>query len=75
MLNPLACLYHSFIELSVDFLERSNMKRMATASLQTSGSMFTNSRWPPRSHIENVIVVRRTEMVFSMKLTPVSRAR
>lgn len=47
------------------------MKRIATASLHTSGSMFTNSLWPPKSHIENVIVVLRTEIVFSMKLTPV----
>jgi hypothetical protein len=46
------------------------MKRIATASLQTKGSMFTNSLCPPKSQIENVIVVRRTEMVFSMKLTP-----
>jgi len=49
---------------------RSNMKRMATASLQTSGSMLTNSRWPPRSQIEKVISVLRMEIVFSMKLTP-----
>ena len=48
------------------------MKRIATASLQTKGSMFTNSLCPPKSHIENVIVVRRTEMVFSMKLTPIN---
>ena len=46
------------------------MKRIATASLQTSGNMFTNSRCPPRSHSEKVMDVRRTEMVFSMKLTP-----
>ncbi len=46
------------------------MNKMATASLQTSGSMFTNSRCPPRSQMENVIVVRRTEIVFSIKLTP-----
>lgn len=70
LLNPRAWRYHSFTELRVDFRERSNMKRMATASLQTRGSMFTNSLWPPKSHIENVIVVRRTEIVFSMKLTP-----
>ena len=70
LLNPLACRYHSFTEFSVDFLDRSNMKRIATASLHTKGSMFTNSLCPPKSHIENVIVVRRTEMVFSMKLTP-----
>jgi hypothetical protein len=35
--------------------------------------MLTNSRWPPRSHMENVIVVLRTEMVFSIKLTPGQR--
>lgn len=32
--------------------------------------MFTNSRWPPRSQIENVISVFRIEIVFSIKLTP-----
>jgi len=72
LLNPRAWRYHSLTELSVDFRDRSNMKSIATASLQTRGSMFTNSLWPPRSHIENVIVVRRTEMVFSMKLSPAS---
>ena len=46
------------------------MKSMATASLQTRGSMLTNSRWPPRSQIEKVISVLRIEIVFSMKLTP-----
>jgi len=56
--------------LRVAFLERSNMKRMATASLQTSGSMLTNSFWPPRSQMEKVISVLRMEMVFSMKFTP-----
>jgi hypothetical protein len=55
---------------SVDLRVRSNMKRIATASLQTRGSMLTNSRCPPRSHIEKVISVLRIEMVFSMKLTP-----
>jgi hypothetical protein len=70
LLNPRACRYHSFTEFSVDFRERSNMNRIATASLHTKGNIFTNSRCPPRSHIENVMVVRRTEMVFSMKLTP-----
>ena len=70
LLNPRACRYHSFTELSVDFRDRSNMNKMATASLQTRGNIFTNSRWPPRSHIEKVMVVLRTEMVFSIKLTP-----
>lgn len=73
LLNPRAWRYHSFTEFSVDFRERSNMNRMATASLQTSGSMLTNSRWPPKSHIENVMVVRRTDIVFSMKLTPAAQ--
>ena len=41
LLNPRACRYHSLIELSVDLRERSNMKRIATASLQTSGSILT----------------------------------
>lgn len=49
------------------------MNRMATASLHTKGSMFTNSRCPPRSQIENVMVVLRTEIVFSMKLTPYNK--
>lgn len=75
LLNPRPCLYHSLILLSVDFLVRSNMNRIATASLQTSGSMFTNSRWPPKSHIENVISVLRIEIVFSMKLTPVENCQ
>lgn len=50
-MNPLACLYHSFTEFKVLFLVKSNMNKMATASLLTSGSMDTNSRWPPRSQI------------------------
>lgn len=49
LLNPLVCLYHSRILFSVDFLVRSNMKRMATASLDTSGSIETNSRCPAGS--------------------------
>lgn len=48
------------------------MNKMATASLQTRGSMLTNSRCPPRSQIEKVISVFRIEMVFSIKLTPIS---
>ena len=60
-------------EFNVLFLERSNMKRIATASLHTSGSIFTNSLWPPKSHIEKVMVVRRTDIVFSIKLTPAQR--
>ena len=44
LLKPLACRYHSFTELSVDFRERSNINSIATASLHTSGSMLTNSR-------------------------------
>jgi hypothetical protein len=70
LLKPLACLYHSLTEFNVLFRDKSNMNKIATASLHTSGNMFTNSRWPPKSHIENVMVVRRTEIVFSMKLTP-----
>jgi hypothetical protein len=60
------------------------MKRIATASLETRGSMDTNSRCPPRSQIwkvqqdvvrastptENVISVFRMLIVFSIKLTP-----
>jgi hypothetical protein len=44
LLKPLACLYHSFTLFRVAFRVKSNMKRMATASLDTSGSMETNSR-------------------------------
>jgi len=70
LLKPRACRYHSFTEFKVDFRERSNINRIATASLHTRGSMLTNSRWPPKSQMENVMVVRRTEIVFSIKLTP-----
>ncbi len=70
LLKPRPCRYHSLIELRVLFLVRSNMNRMATASLQTNGSILTNSLCPPRSQIENVISVFRIDMVFSMKLTP-----
>ena len=45
LLNPLACRYHSLIEFSVLFLDKSNMNKMATASLQTSGSIVTNLRF------------------------------
>ncbi len=72
LLKPRPWRYHSLIELSVLFRVKSNMNRMATASLHTNGSMFTNSRWPPKSQMENVISVLRIEMVFSMKLTPIS---
>lgn len=51
LLNPRACRYHSLTLLRVDFRVRSNMNRMATASLETRGSIDTNSLWPPKSHI------------------------
>ena len=70
LLKPRPCLYHSLIEFSVLLRVKSNMKRIATASLQTRGSILTNSLWPPRSQIEKVISVFRIEMVFSMKFTP-----
>ena len=70
LLKPLPWRYHSLMEFSVLFRVKSNMNKIATASLQTSGSIFTNSRWPPRSQMENVISVFRIEMVFSMKFTP-----
>jgi hypothetical protein len=54
----------------VDFLERSNMRKMVTASLQTRGSMLMNSRCPPRSQMLKVISVFLKVIVFSMKLTP-----
>jgi hypothetical protein len=69
-LSPLACRYHSFTLSNVDFLERSNMKNIATASLQTNGSILKNSRCPPRSQMLNVISVLRRTTVFSRKLTP-----
>ena len=70
LLNPRPCLYHSLMEFRVLFLVRSNMKRMATASLQTRGSILTNSLWPPKSQIEKVISVFRIDIVFSIKFTP-----
>jgi hypothetical protein len=70
LLNPLPCRYHSLILFRVLFLVKSNMKRIATASLQTRGNMLTNSRCPPKSQIEKVISVLRIEIVFSMKFTP-----
>ena len=75
LLKPLPWRYHSLIELRVLLRVRSNMNSSATASLQTRGSMLTNSRWPPKSQIENVISVLRIEIVFSMKLTPRSISR
>lgn len=44
LLNPLACLYHSLILFKVDLRVRSNMNRIATASLDTRGNIETNSR-------------------------------
>jgi hypothetical protein len=44
LLKPLVCLYHSRMLFNVDFRVKSNMKRIATASLETSGSIDTNSR-------------------------------
>jgi hypothetical protein len=43
-LKPRPCRYHSLIEFNVLFRVKSNMKSMATASLQTNGNIFTNSR-------------------------------
>ncbi len=51
LLKPLACRYHSFTLLRVAFRVRSNMNRMATASLDTRGNIDTNSLCPPRSQI------------------------
>ena len=70
LFSPLAWRYHSFMLMRVDFRDRSNMKNMVTASLQTRGNMLRNSRCPPRSHILNVISVFRRIMVFSIKFTP-----
>jgi hypothetical protein len=46
LLMDRTCRYHSLTLKSVALRVRSNMKRIATASLQTSGSMLMNSRWP-----------------------------
>ncbi|EEQ36836.1 hypothetical protein CLUG_00959 [Clavispora lusitaniae ATCC 42720] len=70
LLKPRTCSYHSFIELRVDFRVRSNINKMATASLETKGSMLINSFWPPKSHIRKVIFVLRIWIFLSMKLTP-----
>src|SRR5260221_136341 len=70
LLKPRAWRYHSFTEFKVDLRVKSNMNKMATASLQTKGDMFTASLCPPTSQIENVIVVLRLVMVCSVKLTP-----
>jgi hypothetical protein len=71
------------MELRVDFLDKSNINRIATASLQTRGSIFTNSRCPssgyyvfliklpPRSQILKVISVPLIAIVFSIKFTPI----
>ena len=40
------------------------MNNMATASLHTRGNILTNSRCPPKSHIENVISVFRDTNSF-----------
>ena len=56
--------------LSVTLRVRSKMNSSASASLHTSGSIIANSRWPPRSQIENVISLFRSAIVFSMKFTP-----
>eukprot|EP00953_Heterococcus_sp_UTEX-ZZ885_P014440 8170-Heterococcus_DN1.PRE.1 len=50
------------------------MKKVATASLHTSGSMLKNSLCPPRSQMLNVISVLRSVIVFSMKFTPAHAA-
>jgi hypothetical protein len=46
------------------------MKKVATASLHTSGNMLKNSLCPPKSQMLNVISVLRSVIVFSMKFTP-----
>lgn len=46
LFNPLACLYHSLKLFKVDFLDKSNVNNIATASLQTRGSMLANSFCP-----------------------------
>ena len=70
LLNPRACLYQSLIEFNVDFRERSNMNKTATASVATSGSMLVNSASPPKSQMEKVISVFLMLIVRSMKFTP-----
>lgn len=70
LLKPRAWRNQSLTLLSVDVLVKSKRKRIACASLQTRGSIFTNSLCPPRSQMLNVIMVPRTETDFSMKFTP-----
>lgn len=47
-LSPRACRYHSLTEVRVDFRERSNIKKIADASLHTKGNIERNSRWNRR---------------------------
>ena len=51
LLNPLACRYHSLMEFKVLFRDKSNMNSIATASLQTKGSILTNSRCPVKINL------------------------
>jgi hypothetical protein len=46
LLKPLACRYHSLTLFNVDLRDRSNINKIATASLHTKGNIFTNSRCP-----------------------------
>jgi hypothetical protein len=59
------CRYHSFTLVSVAFRDKSNMKRMATASLHTSGSMLINSRWPGRALHQNKSRCRNDMIPFA----------
>jgi hypothetical protein len=46
LFNNRACLYQFLTLVRVDFLERSNINRSTSASLQTRGSMCRYSCWP-----------------------------
>lgn len=54
LFSPRACLYHSLMLLRVDLRVRSNVKRMATASLHTRGNMLTNSFWPNSDDVRRI---------------------
>jgi len=70
LLRPRTWRYHSLTLVRVDRLDRSNMKRMTIASLQTRGSIEMNSLSPPRSQMEKVTSAFFNAIDFSIKFTP-----
>lgn len=69
-LRPYTCRYHSFTESSVSGLVRSNKNIIAEEPTEASGSMFMNSRCPPRSIKENIMSVDRRFIFLFRKFTP-----